>query len=82
MEDGENIIVTQENKSLYVEKYVEYVFQKSCETPYKAFEKGFLQVCGGYSLKLFQPSELQVCFSSDLYSIHNGFYLHLYINIS
>ncbi|CAH8660627.1 unnamed protein product [Schistosoma rodhaini] len=59
MEDGENIIVTQENKSLYVEKYVQYVFQKSCETPYKAFEKGFLQVCGGYSLKLFQPSELQ-----------------------
>ncbi|KAH8862843.1 putative E3 ubiquitin-protein ligase HERC4 [Schistosoma japonicum] len=59
MENGENIVVTQENKNLYVEKYVDYVFNKSCETSYKAFEKGFLQVCNGYSLKLFHPFELQ-----------------------
>ncbi|CAH8615416.1 unnamed protein product [Heterobilharzia americana] len=59
IDNGEDVTVTQENKALYVEKYVQYVFQKSCETSYTAFEKGFHQVCGGYSLKLFRPSELQ-----------------------
>ncbi|VDP98538.1 unnamed protein product [Trichobilharzia regenti] len=60
IDNGEGVTVTQENKALYVEKYVDYIFQKSCETSYTAFEKGFHQVCGGYSLKLFRPPELQV----------------------
>nr|CAH8870654.1 unnamed protein product [Trichobilharzia regenti] len=59
IDNGEGVTVTQENKALYVEKYVDYIFQKSCETSYTAFEKGFHQVCGGYSLKLFRPPELQ-----------------------
>ncbi|VDP79256.1 unnamed protein product [Echinostoma caproni] len=59
IENGSNISVTQENKSLYVEKYVDYVFSRSCEGPYKAFEGGFMQVCAGYVLHFFRPMELQ-----------------------
>ncbi|TGZ64889.1 hypothetical protein CRM22_006165 [Opisthorchis felineus] len=59
VENGSNIEVTHENKSLYVEKYVDYVFNKSCEAPYRAFERGFHQVCAGHALKFFRPMELQ-----------------------
>ncbi|KER24319.1 hypothetical protein T265_14454, partial [Opisthorchis viverrini] len=59
VENGSNIEVTHENKSLYVEKYVDYVFNKSCEAPYGAFERGFHQVCAGHALKFFRPMELQ-----------------------
>ncbi|CAH8467511.1 unnamed protein product [Dicrocoelium dendriticum] len=59
IENGSTVAVTQENKTLYVEKYVDYVFNRSCESPYRAFERGFHQVCSGHALKFFRPMELQ-----------------------
>ncbi|KAA0194253.1 HECT and RLD domain containing E3 ubiquitin protein ligase 4 [Fasciolopsis buskii] len=59
IENGANITVNQENKGLYVEKYVDYVFNRSCEKPYKAFEGGFMQVCSGEVIHFFRPMELQ-----------------------
>ncbi|THD28070.1 putative E3 ubiquitin-protein ligase HERC4 [Fasciola hepatica] len=59
IENGANIPVNQENKALYVEKYVDYVFNRSCERPYKAFEGGFMQVCSGDVIHFFRPMELQ-----------------------
>ncbi|CAL8073193.1 unnamed protein product [Calicophoron daubneyi] len=59
IENGANVPVTQENKALYVEKYVDYVFNKSCEASYRAFERGFHQVCSGRTLSFFRPAELQ-----------------------
>uniref|UniRef100_A0AAY4AKA8 HECT domain-containing protein n=1 Tax=Denticeps clupeoides TaxID=299321 RepID=A0AAY4AKA8_9TELE len=38
--------------------YLRYVFSDSVQEVYSAFSSGFLKVCGGKILQLFQPSEL------------------------
>uniref|UniRef100_A0AAQ6AGP7 HECT domain-containing protein n=1 Tax=Amphiprion ocellaris TaxID=80972 RepID=A0AAQ6AGP7_AMPOC len=42
----------------FVEAYLRYVFSDSAAEQYAAFSSGFLKVCGGEILSLFQPSEL------------------------
>uniref|UniRef100_A0A8C9XGI5 HECT and RLD domain containing E3 ubiquitin protein ligase 3 n=1 Tax=Sander lucioperca TaxID=283035 RepID=A0A8C9XGI5_SANLU len=42
----------------FVEAYLRYVFSDSVSEQYSAFSSGFLKVCGGDILSLFQPSEL------------------------
>lgn len=41
-----------------MEAYLSYVFSNSVSEQYSAFSSGFLKVCGGEILSLFQPSEL------------------------
>lgn len=41
-----------------MEAYLRYVFSDSVSEQYSAFSSGFLKVCGGEILSLFQPSEL------------------------
>lgn len=41
---GSNIIVTAENREMYVDLYVEYLLDKSIETQFNAFAKGFHKV--------------------------------------
>lgn len=55
---GENIAVDKNNRKEFVEAYLRYVFTDSAEEQYAAFSAGFLKVCGGEILSLFQPSEL------------------------
>lgn len=42
----------------FVDAYLSYVFSDSVSEQYSAFSSGFLKVCGGDVLSLFQPSEL------------------------
>uniref|UniRef100_A0A8C2JGV9 HECT and RLD domain containing E3 ubiquitin protein ligase 3 n=1 Tax=Cyprinus carpio TaxID=7962 RepID=A0A8C2JGV9_CYPCA len=42
----------------FVHAYLQYVFSDSVQEQYLAFSSGFLKVCGGEILSLFQPSEL------------------------
>jgi E3 ubiquitin-protein ligase HERC3 len=42
-----------------VDAYVNYIFQISVHEWYTAFSSGFLKVCGGKVLELFQPAELR-----------------------
>lgn len=55
---GENISVDKNNRKEFVEAYLRYVFSDSVNEQYMAFSSGFLKVCGGEILSLFQPSEL------------------------
>lgn len=41
-----------------MEAYLRYVFSDSASEQYSAFSAGFLKVCGGEILSLFQPCEL------------------------
>ncbi|XP_024882774.1 probable E3 ubiquitin-protein ligase HERC4 isoform X1 [Temnothorax curvispinosus] len=57
---GENVPVTLKNKQQYVDLYVDYILNKSVETQFKAFHKGFHNVCGGRVLELFHSHELML----------------------
>lgn len=56
--NGEDINVTQDNKSDYVKLYIDYILNTSCTKPFEAFKKGFLKVIGTGVLDLFHPQEL------------------------
>ncbi|TDH16305.1 hypothetical protein EPR50_G00018530 [Perca flavescens] len=55
---GESISVDKNNRKEFVGAYLRYVFSDSVSEQYSAFSSGFLKVCGGDILSLFQPSEL------------------------
>ncbi|XP_008842859.1 probable E3 ubiquitin-protein ligase HERC3 isoform X2 [Nannospalax galili] len=56
---GDRVTVCKDNRQEFVDAYVNYVFQISVHEWYTAFSSGFLKVCGGKVLELFQPSELR-----------------------
>ncbi|XP_062963461.1 probable E3 ubiquitin-protein ligase HERC3 isoform X1 [Cynocephalus volans] len=56
---GDKVTVCKDNRQEFVEAYVNYIFQISVHEWYTAFSSGFLKVCGGKVLELFQPSELR-----------------------
>ncbi|XP_054634415.1 probable E3 ubiquitin-protein ligase HERC3 isoform X2 [Dunckerocampus dactyliophorus] len=55
---GQHISVDKHNRKEFVEAYLRYMFCDSVSDEYSAFASGFLKVCGGDVLALFQPSEL------------------------
>ncbi|XP_012221196.1 probable E3 ubiquitin-protein ligase HERC4 isoform X2 [Linepithema humile] len=56
--DGSKVPVTLKNKQQYVDFYVDYILNKSVETHFQMFNKGFHKVCGGRVLELFHSHEL------------------------
>ncbi|XP_024937570.1 probable E3 ubiquitin-protein ligase HERC4 isoform X3 [Cephus cinctus] len=56
--DGSKTPVTLENKKQFVDLYVDYILNKSVESHFQAFHKGFHKVCGGRVLELFHSHEL------------------------
>ncbi|KAF6131049.1 hypothetical protein HJG60_007951 [Phyllostomus discolor] len=56
---GDRVTVSKDNRQEFVDAYVNYIFQISVHEWYTAFSSGFLKVCGGKVLELFQPSELR-----------------------
>ncbi|XP_038255642.1 probable E3 ubiquitin-protein ligase HERC3 isoform X1 [Dermochelys coriacea] len=57
--EGDKITVQKDNRQEFVEAYLNYIFNLSIHEWYIAFSTGFLKVCGGKVLELFQPSELR-----------------------
>ncbi|CAM9721303.1 unnamed protein product [Ectocarpus fasciculatus] len=57
---GGDIRVSASNREMYVDLYVEYLLDKSIESQFNAFAKGFHKVCGGDALDLFEASELEL----------------------
>jgi E3 ubiquitin-protein ligase HERC4 len=56
--DGSSIMVNQKNKQEFVDLYVDYIFNKSCEKQFQAFSAGFRRVINSKPLELFYPDEL------------------------
>ncbi|XP_068143352.1 probable E3 ubiquitin-protein ligase HERC4 [Drosophila tropicalis] len=56
--NGNEITVTMENRREFVQLYVDFVLNKCVELPYNAFHKGFMRVCSGRIIQIFQPEEL------------------------
>uniref|UniRef100_A0A8C0IPH8 HECT-type E3 ubiquitin transferase n=1 Tax=Chelonoidis abingdonii TaxID=106734 RepID=A0A8C0IPH8_CHEAB len=57
--EGDKITVQKDNRQEFVEAYLNYIFNLSVHEWYVSFSTGFLKVCGGKVLELFQPSELR-----------------------
>ncbi len=57
---GASIYVTQENKREYVSKYIEWLFDKSVESLFSAFKKGFYKLYSGEMTTNCDPEELQL----------------------
>ncbi|KAK9819719.1 hypothetical protein WJX72_001643 [[Myrmecia] bisecta] len=58
-EDGEDMMVTEENRREYVDLYVDYYLNKSVHKQFEAFARGFMMLCGGPAIHLFSATELE-----------------------
>uniref|UniRef100_A0A8C3S695 HECT and RLD domain containing E3 ubiquitin protein ligase family member 6 n=1 Tax=Chelydra serpentina TaxID=8475 RepID=A0A8C3S695_CHESE len=56
--DGSSVAVNNKNKKDFVNRYVDYVFNKSVEVVYEEFKRGFYKVLDREILRFFQPQEL------------------------
>ena len=56
--DGHKIAVTKQNKCEYVDLYCDFILNESVKDKFRAFEKGFSDVCLGPVMELFHPHEL------------------------
>ncbi|CAL9695951.1 unnamed protein product [Knipowitschia caucasica] len=68
-EKGDLIPVTKENRQEFVDMYADYILNKSVESQFKAFKKGFLMVTYESPLKyLYRPEEVEllICGSRKL----------------
>ncbi|PVV00843.1 hypothetical protein BB560_004759, partial [Smittium megazygosporum] len=66
--NGSQIAVTHENRFDFVNRYVDFVFNKSCSSQFEVFRDGFLDIVGNSFVMNLSASELEliVCGSSDL----------------
>jgi hypothetical protein len=55
---GESVFVSEENRHEYVELVVDYWLVKSCQRHFDAFMKGFLILCKGPAIQLFNAQVL------------------------
>eukprot|EP00803_Ostreobium_quekettii_P007034 evm.model.scf_2582.1 EVM.evm.TU.scf_2582.1 scf_2582:2859-15247(+) len=57
--NGEDEMVTEENRREYTDLYVDYVLNKAVHNHFEAFSKGFRTICGGPAIHLFNAQELE-----------------------
>merc|ERR1719334_373465 len=60
--DGDQIDVTQANKKLYIEKFVEWTLELSIKRVFNSFRDGFFKVANKHLMYIFEPEELQTLF--------------------
>ncbi|XP_061894805.1 ubiquitin-protein ligase E3A-like isoform X2 [Entelurus aequoreus] len=68
-EEGDHIPVSKDNRHEFVQLYADYILNKSVETQFRAFKKGFLMVTSESPMKyLFRPEEVEllICGSRKL----------------
>ncbi|KAJ2239403.1 hypothetical protein GGH97_005040, partial [Coemansia sp. RSA 475] len=65
---GAQTLLTTDNRNLFIDKYVDFVFNSSCEQQFAEFKGGFDRICGSSYVRYMRPQELEllVCGCSDL----------------
>ena len=58
--NGASISVTQKNKEEYVQKYLEWMFEKSVGPLFDSFKKGFYKLYSGEFMTSCDPEELRL----------------------
>ncbi|KAI3652949.1 hypothetical protein MP228_002374 [Amoeboaphelidium protococcarum] len=66
--NGQSIDLTNDNREQFVQLYVDFIFNKSCEKLFQSFADGFWSVCQGSAISLFHPLEMEllICGTLDL----------------
>lgn len=66
--DGSNVPVTESNKRLFIEKYVNWILVERIDKQFTAFAKGFFKVSKGKMIDMFNDQELflAICGSGEL----------------
>ncbi|KAJ2305530.1 hypothetical protein IWW52_004818, partial [Coemansia sp. RSA 2704] len=66
--DGAQTLLTVDNRELFIDKYVDFVFNASCERQFAEFKSGFDRICGSSYVRHMRAQELEllVCGCSDL----------------
>lgn len=62
VENGQNIVVTNENKNQYLNHVIDFVFNQSIQSHFDSFMSGFLASVGSDCLDLFTSEELQLLY--------------------
>ncbi|ONH69526.1 putative E3 ubiquitin-protein ligase HUL4 [Cyberlindnera fabianii] len=57
---GSDVLVTNDNRREYIERWVDYYMNKSVERQFKSFYNGFHNIIGGNALSLFSPREIEL----------------------
>ncbi len=65
---GSSLPVNQNNKKEFIDLYIDYIFNKSCEKQFQAFSNGFRRVINSKPLELFYPDELMSFVVSLIFS--------------
>lgn len=65
MEDGIETNVTNDNLELYIEKYSDWILNKSVEKQFINFEKGFNRLCSHPLFNMFTSDELDILVSGQ-----------------
>ncbi|XP_052463903.1 probable E3 ubiquitin-protein ligase HERC3 isoform X1 [Carassius gibelio] len=52
-------LVTNYNRTEFVNKYVDYILNKSVEEAFEEFKSGFFKACNGWMVEMFEPEELR-----------------------
>ncbi|XP_026063010.1 probable E3 ubiquitin-protein ligase HERC4 isoform X1 [Carassius auratus] len=52
-------MVTNYNRTEFVDKYVDYILNKSVEEAFEEFKRGFFKACNGWMVEMFEPEELR-----------------------
>lgn len=65
---GSEIALTNDNREEYVDLYVDWFLNKSVDSLFSSFYRGFWKVCGGEILQTFTPEELElmICGNPEL----------------
>ncbi|KAJ2747632.1 hypothetical protein GGI20_000281 [Coemansia sp. BCRC 34301] len=66
--NGANTTLTAENRELFIDRYVDFVFNSSCARQFTEFKAGFDRICSMSYVRFMRPQELEllVCGCSDL----------------
>ncbi len=66
--NGAQILVTENNKGIFINKYIDWILNESIQKQFEPFAKGFLLVSQGKMIDMFNEQELQyaICGVSNL----------------
>ncbi len=78
---GASIMVNQKNKQEFVDLYIDFIFNKSCEKQFKAFSAGFRRVINSKPLELFYPDELMSFVVSTIRKCFNLFLFEFFFRL-